>query len=205
MLTTNVGNMLFTSIATTLKTGVIPTKYIVIISTVRWQSKVGIQHWMDVCPIVNFCLGWHRYVQIQTGLQGQILSNFGLLELKGEMTSFNLRHFLKVLWLGLVPTVIQKWQKTSFWEVSTYIFSKTWRDGRFLNPDSYSVQKICQKNLVTSHMHDRMLKFTNQCNSKQVKIVLNISRVLLLYLWPNILFKLFHLFYSIKCLHLTNT
>ena len=43
MLTASVKNMLVTSIDTTLETGVVPTQYIVIISTVRWQSEVGIQ------------------------------------------------------------------------------------------------------------------------------------------------------------------
>ena len=43
MLTANVQNMLVTSIGRTLETGVVPTQYIVIISTVRRQSKVGIQ------------------------------------------------------------------------------------------------------------------------------------------------------------------
>ena len=57
MLTANVGNMFVTSIATTLETGVVPTQYIVIISTVRRQSEVDIQRWIDVGPIVNFCLG----------------------------------------------------------------------------------------------------------------------------------------------------
>ena len=36
---------------------VVPTQYIVITSTVRWQSEVGIQRCIDVDPIVNFCLG----------------------------------------------------------------------------------------------------------------------------------------------------
>ena len=57
MLTVSVENMLVTSIDTTLETGVVPTQYIVIISTVRRQSEVGIQRWLDVGPIVNFCLG----------------------------------------------------------------------------------------------------------------------------------------------------
>ena len=43
MLTASVENMLVTSIDTTLKTGVVPTQYFVIISTVRRQSEVGIQ------------------------------------------------------------------------------------------------------------------------------------------------------------------
>ena len=55
MLTASVENMLITSIDTTLETGVVPTQYIVIISTVRRQS--GIQRLIDVGPIVNFCLG----------------------------------------------------------------------------------------------------------------------------------------------------
>ena len=38
MLTASVENMLVTSIDTTLETGVVPTQYIVIISTVRRQS-----------------------------------------------------------------------------------------------------------------------------------------------------------------------
>ena len=49
--------MLVTSIDTTLETGVVPTQIIVIISTVRRQSEVGIQRWIDVGPIINFCLG----------------------------------------------------------------------------------------------------------------------------------------------------
>ena len=57
MLTANVENMLVTSIDKTLETGVVPTQYIVIISTVRRQSEVGIQRWIDVCPILIFCLG----------------------------------------------------------------------------------------------------------------------------------------------------
>ena len=57
MLTTSVENMLVTSIDTTLETGVVSTQYIVIISTVRQQSEVGIHRWIDVGPIVNFCLG----------------------------------------------------------------------------------------------------------------------------------------------------
>ena len=56
MLTASVENMLVTSIDTTLEIGVVPTQYIVIISTVRRQSEVGIQHWIDVVPIANFCL-----------------------------------------------------------------------------------------------------------------------------------------------------
>ena len=57
MLTASVANMLVTSIDTTLDTGAVPTQYILIISTVRRQSEVGIQCWIDVGPIVNFCLG----------------------------------------------------------------------------------------------------------------------------------------------------
>ena len=57
MLTASIKNMLATSIDITLETGVVSTKYIVIISTVRRQSEVGIQCWIDVGPIVNFCLG----------------------------------------------------------------------------------------------------------------------------------------------------
>ena len=57
MLTASVENMLVTSIDTTLETGLVPTQYIVIILTVRRQSEVGIQRWIDVGPIVNFCLG----------------------------------------------------------------------------------------------------------------------------------------------------
>ena len=49
--------MLVTSIGATLETGVVQTQYIVIISIVRRQSEVGIQRWIDVSPIVNFCLG----------------------------------------------------------------------------------------------------------------------------------------------------
>ena len=56
MLTASVENMLVTSIDTTLETGLVPTQNIVIISTVRRQSEVGIQRWIDVGPIVNFCL-----------------------------------------------------------------------------------------------------------------------------------------------------
>ena len=46
MLTASVENMLVTSIDTTLETGVVPMQYIVIISTVRRQSEVGIQNWI---------------------------------------------------------------------------------------------------------------------------------------------------------------
>ena len=54
MSTASVKNMLVTNIGTTLETGVVPTQYIVIISTVRRQSEVGIQSWIDVGLIVNF-------------------------------------------------------------------------------------------------------------------------------------------------------
>ena len=57
MLTASVENMLVTSIGITLETSVVPTQYIVIISTVRRQSEVGIQRWIDYGPIVNFCFG----------------------------------------------------------------------------------------------------------------------------------------------------
>ena len=46
MLIASVENMLVTSIDTTLETSVVPTQYIVMISTVRQQSKVGIQRWI---------------------------------------------------------------------------------------------------------------------------------------------------------------
>ena len=57
MLTASIENMLVTSIGSILETGVVPTQYIDIISTVHRQSEVGIQRWIDVGPIVNFCLG----------------------------------------------------------------------------------------------------------------------------------------------------
>ena len=57
MLISSVENMLVTSIGTTLETGVVPTQYIVIISTIRRQSEVGFQRWIGVDPIVNFYLG----------------------------------------------------------------------------------------------------------------------------------------------------
>ena len=56
MLTASFENMLVTSIDRTLETGVVPTQYIVIISTIRRNSEVGIQRWIDVGPIVNFCI-----------------------------------------------------------------------------------------------------------------------------------------------------
>ena len=56
MLTASVKNMLVTSIDRTLETGVVPTQYIAIISTVHRQLEVGIQQWIDVGAIVNFCL-----------------------------------------------------------------------------------------------------------------------------------------------------
>ena len=66
MLTASVENMLVTSIGTTLETGVVPTQYIVIISTVHRQSEVGIQRWIDVGPIVNFCLGFSPFFILQS-------------------------------------------------------------------------------------------------------------------------------------------
>ena len=57
MLTASVENVLVTSINRTLETVAAPTQYIVIILTVSRESEVGIQHWIDVGPIVNFCLG----------------------------------------------------------------------------------------------------------------------------------------------------
>ena len=56
ILTARVENMLVTSTGTTLETGVVSTQYIVIISTVRRQSEVDIQRWIDVGPNINFCL-----------------------------------------------------------------------------------------------------------------------------------------------------
>ena len=56
MLIANVGNMLVNSIGRTLETGVVPKQYIVLISTVRRQSEVGIQRCIDVGLIVNFYL-----------------------------------------------------------------------------------------------------------------------------------------------------
>ena len=44
MLTANVENMSVTCIGRSLETGVVPTQYIVIISTVYRQSEVDIQH-----------------------------------------------------------------------------------------------------------------------------------------------------------------
>ena len=63
MLTASVENMLVTSIDTTLETGIVPTQYIGIISTVRRQSEVAIQLWIDVGPIVNFCLGESTHIR----------------------------------------------------------------------------------------------------------------------------------------------
>ena len=57
MLTASVENMSVTSIDTTLKTGVVPTQYIVTISTVRRQSEVG--------PIVNSCLGGYVFYRLR--------------------------------------------------------------------------------------------------------------------------------------------
>ena len=57
MSTASVKNMLVTSIGTALEAGVVTTQYIAIILTVRRQSEVGIQRWIDVGPIVNFSLG----------------------------------------------------------------------------------------------------------------------------------------------------
>ena len=67
MLTASVENMLVTSTDTTLEAGVVPMQYIVIISTVRRQPEGGIQRWIDIGPIVNFCLGWQ--VRIAKRLQ----------------------------------------------------------------------------------------------------------------------------------------
>ena len=58
-MTANVENMLVTSIGRTLETRVVPIQYIVIITTVRRQSEVGIQRWIDFGPIVNFGLGYN--------------------------------------------------------------------------------------------------------------------------------------------------
>ena len=57
MLIVSVENVLLTSIGTTLETSVVPMQYIVIMSNVRRQSEVGIQYWIDVGLVVNFCLG----------------------------------------------------------------------------------------------------------------------------------------------------
>ena len=62
MLTASVENMLVTSIDTTLETGIVPTQYnhyhFDYPPKVEFrQSEVGIQRWIDVGPIVNFCLG----------------------------------------------------------------------------------------------------------------------------------------------------
>ena len=61
MLTDSVENMLVTSIGTTLETDVVPTQYIVIISTVRRQSHSDSRKLVfSVGPIVNFYLGNNR-------------------------------------------------------------------------------------------------------------------------------------------------
>ena len=52
ILIASVGNMLVISIGVTLETGVVPTQYIVIISTVRRHSKVRIEHWIDVVRLL---------------------------------------------------------------------------------------------------------------------------------------------------------
>ena len=57
MLKDSVESILVASIGRTLETGVVPTQYIAIISIVCRQSDVSIQRWIDVDPIVNFCLG----------------------------------------------------------------------------------------------------------------------------------------------------
>ena len=61
MLTANVENMLVTNIGRTLETDVVPTQYILMISTVHRQSEVSIQRWIEVSPIVNFCCTSYIY------------------------------------------------------------------------------------------------------------------------------------------------
>ena len=57
MLTTNVENMLVTSIDTTLETGVVPTQYIVIISNVREQLYSDSRKLVSSVGLIgNFCL-----------------------------------------------------------------------------------------------------------------------------------------------------
>ena len=57
MCTASVENMVVTSIGTILETNAVSMQYIVIISSVRRQSEVGVQRRIDVGPTVNFCLG----------------------------------------------------------------------------------------------------------------------------------------------------
>ena len=73
MLTASVENMLVTSIDTTLETGVVPMQYIIIISTVRRQSEVGIQRWTNVGPIVNFCLGYFSHLDSHYSEKSRLL------------------------------------------------------------------------------------------------------------------------------------
>ena len=77
MLTASVENMLVTSIDTTLETGVVPTQYIGF-----RQSEVGIQRWIDVGPIVNFCLGWWTFAHLFIGYRNfKTIGNTNNLEI----------------------------------------------------------------------------------------------------------------------------
>ena len=59
MLTASVENMLVTSIDTTCCTNAVHRYHFDCPPTVGFrQSEVGIQRWIDVGPIDNFCLGY---------------------------------------------------------------------------------------------------------------------------------------------------
>ena len=112
MLTASVANMLVTSIDTTLEIGVVPTQYIVIISTVRRQSEVGIQRWIDVGPIVNFCLGrcW-------------------IFSIKEKNTYFRLKSFqMKILGEMINIRIVYKKSISGFYQILKSICEYYWNN-----------------------------------------------------------------------------
>ena len=77
MLTASVENMLVSSIGTKLETGVVSTLYILIISTVRRQSEIGIQRWIDFGLIVNFCLSTSSNRLVDYSFPSPVKSSLG--------------------------------------------------------------------------------------------------------------------------------
>ena len=59
--------------------------------------------------------------------------------------------------------IFQKWPKTQFLGVSILFFSKTWRDGKFLNPNSRSAQNAFW-NIWSHFICTTKSKFAGLCN-----------------------------------------
>ena len=72
----------------------------------------------------------------------------------------------------------EKWAKTLFLEISTSFFSKIWRDGKFLNPDSQNTfgnlwcHLICRKKFKSAGLYYFLFE---RCRNSVIEIDLNVS------------------------------